>query len=175
MTIYFEDEAGIRSDHHSATTWTPRGVTPLLVKRGARFGLNMISAVNPRGQFRFMIVKGRVTSDTICTFIKRLMVGAKQPVILMMDGHPTHRSKKVSDCIASYKGKLRVYILPPYAPELNPDEFVWNHVKNHCIGRMGVRGPEDLKMKVLGILCHLQKSPHIIRGFFKTQYTCYAA
>lgn len=174
-TIYFEDEAGIRSDYHSGTTWAPRGVTPVVVQTGARFGLNMISAVSPRGQFRFMIVKGRVTSVTICEFIKRLMVGAKRPVILIMDGHPTHKAKKVSDCIASYKGKLRVYILPPYAPELNPDELVWNHVKNHCIGRMGVSGPEDLKMKVMGSLRHLQKSPHIIRGFFKTKYTCYAA
>jgi transposase len=89
---------------------------------GARFSLNMIGAISPRGELRFMVVKGSVASDQICEFLQRLMHNAPRPVFLIWDGHPTHKSKKVKDCINSYNGQLEVYTLPSYSPELNPAE-----------------------------------------------------
>ena len=60
--IYFADEAGIRSDYHAGTTWAPCGETPTVQATGRRFGLNMISAVSGRGDFRFMVYEGTVTA-----------------------------------------------------------------------------------------------------------------
>lgn len=122
--IYFEDESGIRSDFHSGRTWAPRGQTPVIEVTGARFSLNMIGAISPRGQLRFMVVKGTVVSDHICDFLRRLMHNAEGPVFLIWDGHPIHGSQKVMECIASYNGQLEVYRLPSYSPELNPAEQV---------------------------------------------------
>jgi transposase len=165
--IYFEDESGIRSDFHSGTTWAPRGQTPVIEVTGARFSLNMIGAISPRGHLRFMVVKGTVNSDHICDFLHRLMHNAKGPVFLIWDGHPIHKAKNVRECIESYNGQLEAYILPSYSPELNPAEQVWNNVKNHGIGRKKVFGPDQLKSLVLGRLRKLQKLPEIVASFFR--------
>lgn len=173
--IYFEDEAGIRSDFHSGTTWAPRGQTPVVCATGARFGLNMISAISPRGLMRFMVLEGKVNATVMCGFVDRLMQGARRPVFLILDGHPAHRAKKLRDHVQGYKGKLRLFFLPAYAPQLNPDELVWNQVKAHGVGRMTVSGPEELKMRATGCLRRLQKSPRKIRSFFQSPWTQYAA
>jgi transposase len=173
--IYFEDEAGVRSDFHSGTTWAPRGQTPVVSATGARFGLNMVSAISPRGLMRFMVLEGKVNAAVRCEFADRLMHGAKRPVFLILDGHPAHRARKFRDHLSSYDGRLQVFYLPAYAPQLNPDEFVWHEVKGHGLGRMTVSGPQELKMRATGCLRRLQKSPKKIRSFFQAPSTRYAA
>ena len=103
---------------------------------GARFGLNIISAVSPRGLMPFMLVQGRVNTDVLCQFIDRFMKGASCSVFLIFDGHPTHRAKKLLAYVESFQGKIRVFYLPAYAPQLNPAEQVWNVVKTHGAGRV---------------------------------------
>jgi transposase len=173
--IYFGDEAGVRSDFHAGTTWAPRGKTPIVRATGARFGLNMISAVSAKGLLRFMLVEGRVSATVICEFIQRLMKGATRPVFLILDGHPVHKAAVVRRCVQSFKGQIEVHHLPPYSPELNPDELVWNHVKNHTVGKSPALGPGHLRKKVIGSLRSLQKSPQIVQGFFREKHTAYAA
>jgi transposase len=165
-TIYFQDESGIRSDFHSGTTWGPKGHTPVIEVTGGRFSLNMVGAVDMRGQLRFMVVKGSVSAKHICDFLNKLMHNAEGPVFLIWDGHPTHRSRKVKECIASFDGRLEVYTLPSYSPELNPAEQVWNNVKHHGVGRKKVFGPDQLKSITIGKLRKLQKLPSVVRSFF---------
>ena len=165
-TTYFEDESGIRSDFHAGTTWAPKGKTPVVKVTGARFSTNMVAAISTRGHMRFMVNQGSVTADVLCDFLKRLMHNAQQPIFLIWDGHPTHKSKKVRECIESYEGKLEVYLLPSYSPELNPTEQVWRSVKNHGVGRKSVFGPDQLKSAVIGCLRRLQKIPKIVQSFF---------
>ena len=173
--IFFGDEAGIRSDYHRGTTWAPKGKTPVVETTGARFSVNMISAISAKGQMRFMTVEGTVTSARFVQFLERLMDGQKRPVFLIVDGHPVHRSKKVKEFVTNTAGKLRLFRLPSYSPDLNPDELVWNHVKRHRVGRMPVAGPDDLKKRVISALRSLQKSPAKIRGFFQAPSVRYAA
>ena len=78
-----------------------------------------------------------------------------------------HRSKAVKQFAESTGRRLRLCFLPGYAPELNPDEWVWKHVKHDRIGRAGVTSPDDLKAKALAALHRLQKLPHLVRGFFR--------
>jgi transposase len=172
--IYFGDEAGVRSDFHSGTTWGKRGQTPIVSSTGARFGLNMISAVSPRGQMRFMITKGRVNAKVFIEFLKRLLVNAPGPAFLIVDGHPTHKAKCVRKFVESQEGKLRLFLLPPYSPELNPDEYVWNDLKNNCIGRKALSSKEQLRKQVLSHLRKIQKMPALIISFFESPTTRYA-
>jgi transposase len=166
-TIYFQDESGIRSDFHSGTTWALKGQTPVVETTGARFGLNMMAAITPRGQMHFMLVHGRVNANRVCEFLKRLMHGHNKKVFLIWDGHPTHKAKKVKKCIESYDGRLEIFVLPSYSPDLNPIEQLWKHTKSNGVGRQSVSGPDQLKKSVISKLRSLQKLPAIIASFFR--------
>ena len=173
--IFFGDEAGVRSDHHAGTTWAPKGRTPVVSSTGARFGLNLISAVSAQGEFRFMVTKGRVGAGVFIEFLKRLIYNADRSIFLIVDGHPAHKAKMVQRYVASLEGKLRLFYLPSYSPELNPDERVWNDLKNNSIGRQMINDSEDLKRKVLSHLRSIQKSPDRVRSYFQNETTAYAA
>ncbi len=173
--IFFGDEAGVRSDHHAGTTWAKKGKTPIVSSTGARFGLNMISAVSAQGEFRFMVVKGRVASAQFIEFIKRLIQGTKRMIFLIVDGHPSHKSRKVANYIETIKKRFRLFFLPPYSPELNPDERVWNDLKNNGVGRQAISSPEQLHGAVISHLRFIQKSPDRVRGYFNNETTKYAA
>ncbi len=163
--IYFADEAGVRSDFHAGTTWAPCGKTPIVKATGRRFGLNLISAVSARGDFRFMVHEESVTAKVFREFLRRLMQGAQQPIILVVDGHPIHKAKLVKDYVAEQDGRLKLVYLPPYSPQLNPDEQVWGYVKP----RVAKQLPEnkiELKRLVVGALRHLQKLPDLVKSFF---------
>jgi transposase len=173
--IFFADEAGVRSDHHAGTTWATKGKTPVVSSTGARFGFNLISAISPRGALRFMVVEGSVGAATFIEFLKRLLVGATGPVYVIADGHPSHKAKMVKEWIARSEGKLKLFLLPGYSPELNPDELVWNNLKNHGLGRKPHATKEQLKRDAIAHLRKLQKLPEVIRSFFRKPSTIYAA
>jgi transposase len=165
-TVYFADEAGVRSDYHAGTTWAPVGKTPVVAATGDRFGVNLISAVSAKGALRFAAYEGNLNAVVFLDFCRRLLADATGPVFLVLDGHPVHRSNAVKQFAAASGGRLRLCFLPGYSPELNPDEWVWKHVKHDRIGRAGVAGPEDLRAKALAALHRLQKLPEVVRSFF---------
>jgi len=173
--IYFGDEAGVRSDHHAGTTWGIKGRTPIVSSTGARFGLNLISAVSAQGECRFMVTDGRVGAKVFIDFLRRLIYNAERPIFLIVDGHPAHKAKIVKKFLQEHEEKLRLFYLPPYSPELNPDERVWNDLKNNSIGRKVITSREDLKNEVISDLRSIQKSPDRIRGYFQNETTKYAA
>lgn len=173
--IFFGDEAGVRSDHHAGTTWAAKGKTPVVSSTGARFGFNMISAISPRGTLRFMVVEGKVGAATFIEFMKRLLVGASKPVYLIVDGHPSHKAKMVSSWVQAQEGRIQLFLLPGYSPELNPDELVWNSLKNHGLGRKPHADKEQMKRDAIAHLRKLQRLPQVVRSFFHKPSTCYAA
>ncbi len=172
-TLYFSDEAGVRSDFHAGTTWAPKGQTPVVPATGQRFGMNLISAISPRGDFRFMTVDGRMNAGRFIEFLKRLIHNAPRPVFLIVDRHPSHRARKVLEFVRSTEGRLRLFFLPPYAPDLNPDEHVWNHLKNHGVGKRAIRSREQFRGIVLSHMRSLQRLPDLIRGFFRDPHLRY--
>lgn len=173
--IFFGDEAGVRSDHHAGTTWATRGKTPVVSSTGARFGLNLISAVSAQGEFRFMVLRGRVGAGSFIEFIKRLLHGLPGRVFLIVDGHPAHKAKAVTRFTEAVKDRFRLFFLPPYSPELNPDEGVWNDLKNNAIGRQSLHSREHLHGAVISHLRFIQKSPDRVCSYFNHETTKYAA
>ena len=173
--VWFGDEAGVRSDAHSGTTWAPKGQTPIVSTTGARFGLKVISAVNRRGALRFMCVEGKVNADVFIEYLGRLVESAGHPVYLVVDGHPTHKAAKTRKFVESTKGRLKLFFLPGYSPDLNPDELVWNNLKSQGTGKRAITGPDQLKKLVLGHLRSMQKNADLVRSFYRTPSTEYAA
>lgn len=172
-TVFFADEAGIRSDYHAGTTWAPVGVTPVVKNTGQRYSVNMISAVTAKGALRFAVYEGTTNAATFIDFCKRLLHDAQGPVYLVVDGHPAHRATATKEFAASTGGRLKLFYLPGYSPELNPDEWVWKNVKHDRIGKTGVTSRQDLKAKAVGALRRLQKRPGLIRAFFADPHLRY--
>jgi len=172
-TIYFADEAGIRSDYHAGTTWSPVGQTPVVKNTGARFSVNMISAISAKGALRFAVYEGSTTAKAFINFCQRLLHDAPGPVYLIVDGHPAHRATATKRFAASTEGRLKLIFLPGYSPELNPDEWVWKNVKHDRIGKTGVTSKDDLKAKAVGALRRLQKRPRLVRAFFADPHLRY--
>jgi transposase len=171
--IFFADESGIRSDHHAGTTWSPVGQTPVVRATGARYGLNMLSAVNALGHFRFMIVDERVNASVFREFLRRLITGMDRKIFLIVDGHPVHKAKLVKDFVENNADRIELFFLPPYAPELNPDELAWAHVKPR-VAKATTQTKEELKAMVERVMHRLQKLPHIVAGFFHAPTCAYA-
>ena len=104
---------------------------------------------------------------------KRLLHDAPGPVYLIVDGHPAHRAKITTEFVASTQDRLKLFVLPGYSHELNPDEWVWKNVKHDRIGKAGVASEHDLKTKAIAALRRLQKLPALVRGFFADPHLRY--
>jgi len=174
--IYFGDAAHMRSDHHAGRTWGKKGETPVVLSTGARYRVSLISAVTSRGYMRFMIKKkGGVNADVFIAILRRLMIGSKNRIFLIVDRGPAHIAKKTKAFIASLGGQLRLFYLPPYSPDTNPDELVWKHLKADTVGRTSITSLDDFNEKVRSSMLALQRSPAKIRAFFQKPSLRYAA
>ena len=174
--IYFGDAASIRSDHHAGRTWGKKGQTPVVEATGARYSMSLISAITSRGHMRFMIKdRGGVNAEVFIEFLKRLLVGAENPIFLIVDRGPAHIAKKTRAFVENLNGKLRLFYLPPYSPDRNPDELVWKHLKADTVGRMVTTGKADFKSKVRSAMRSLQNNPEKIRSFYQKPSLKYAA
>jgi len=174
--IYFGDAAHMRSDHHAGRTWGKKGETPVVLSTGARYRMSLISAVTSRGHMRFMIKEtGGVNAEVFIEFLRRLMIGSKNRIFIIVDRGPAHVAKKTKAFVASLGGRLRLFYLPPYSPDKNPDELVWKHLKADTVGRTSITCFDDFKDKVRSSMLSLQRSPAKIRGFFQKPSLKYAA
>ena len=84
-----------------------------------------------------------------------------------------HRSKLVKEFVASTDGRLRLFVLPAYSPQLNPDEWVWKNVKHDRVGEARVSSKDELKAVAVRALRRLQRLPQLVRGFFQDPHLRY--
>jgi transposase len=174
--IYFADAAHMRSDHHAGRSWGKKGQTPVVATTGARYRMSLISAVTARGHMRFMIKeKGGVNAEVFIDFLKRLMIGSKNKIFLIVDRGPAHVAKKTKVFVAGLGGSLRLFYLPPYAPDTNPDELVWKHLKADTVGRTAIANLAEFRKNVKSSMLSLQRNPGKIRAFFHKPSLQYAA
>jgi len=171
--IFFLDEAGVRSDQVLGKTWAPKGKTPEVPTSGQRQSINAISAVTALGAFWFLVYAGKFNAVRFVQFLKSFMRGRKRPVFLVLDGHPSHKAKLVLDYVKSLSGRLELHFLPGYAPELNPDEFVWNYLKNEGVAKKPLKKGESLKNRVQNDLENIKRKPALIRSFFGAPSVAY--
>lgn len=171
--IYFGDEAALRSDHHAGTTWAPVGETPVVAATGDRTVVTMVSAVSQAGDIHFDVGTGRFASARFIDFLKKLLHDDGGHVFLVLDNSRVHKSKAVQEYVESTGGMLKLFFLPPYSPQLNPDEWVWNNVKTHRVGRSALMRGSELFSKAHNALTRLKENPHIVRGFFGDKNLAY--
>jgi len=172
--IHWGDEMGLRSDHQSGTTWGRKGQTPVVPVSGQRFSCNMISALSNRGTLRFMVYKEHFTAAVFIKFLERLVRGGDTKIYLIVDNHSVHCCRKVRDWLAKHSERIRLFYLPPYSPELNPDEYLNNDVKSNAVGRRRPVNRKELIANVRGYLSSTQRRPQIVKSYFRAPQVRYA-
>lgn len=172
--IFFLDEAGIRSDAPLQRTWSEKGKTPVVATSGQRQSINAISAVNARGAFWYTVFSGRFNATRFVGFLRQFLRTRRRPVFLVVDGHPSHRAKLVAGYVQSLKGRLELHFLPGYSPDLNPDEFVWNHLRHHGTSKIPLKKNESLRDRVENDLAAIKKQRRLVRAFFCAPSVAYA-
>lgn len=165
-TILFADEASVRTDYHAGTTWAPVGQTPVVTSSAVRHAVKMVSAVGQRGELSFQVHEGSMNAERFIEFLQSLVHDCDTPVFLVVDGSSVHKAKIVTQYVAGTKGGLELFFLPPYSPELNPDEWVNKNVKHDRIARAVPLTRDDLKAVAVEALERLKTCPGIVRGFF---------
>lgn len=173
--IYWGDEMGLRSDHATGRSYGRRGQTPVIPGTGLRFRCNMISSVTNRGRLNFMVFKKRFQAEVFLEFLRRLVRQAKGKVFLIVDRHPVHRSRKVKKWLERNVQHIRMFFLPSYSPELNPDELLNQDVKSNSVGRRRARNQQELLSNVRRYLRSRQRQPHMVRQYFYGKHVQYAA
>lgn len=173
--IYWGDESGIRSDHTVGRSFGRKGKTPVIPGTGQRFRCNMISAITNQGRLNFMVFTKRFRADVFLAFLKRLVKQSNGKVFMIVDGHPVHRSRAVKDWLEDNEDHLRMFFLPGYSPELNPDEMLNQDVKANAVGRKRPHVLSEMISNIRSFLRSRQKRPNIVRNYFMEKHVQYAA
>ncbi len=171
--IYFWDESGFRADTVHGKTWAPKGKTPVIDRPSQRQSISAASAVNAKGGFWFATYQGALNAELFIELLKKMMRVRSKPVHMVVDGLPAHKKANVRQYIESTKGKLTMHVLPGYAPDLNPDELVWSHVKRTGVARNPLHAGEKLEIKIDQQLREIKKNRALVRSFFETPSVAY--
>jgi transposase len=173
--IYWGDETGMRSDHQAGRSYAPKGQTPVIKKTGQRFSVNMVSALSNRGHLEFMLLAGSFNGEVFIDFLKRMIKYKQQKIYLIVDGHSAHKTKTVKKWVNKNKNKIALYYLPPYSPELNPDELLNQDIKTNVTGKKRPINKEQMKNNVTVFLTNRKNDKKQVRKYFHGQYVRYAA
>jgi transposase len=173
--IFWGDEMGLRSDHCAGRSYGKRGQTPVIPGTGKRFKCNMISAITNRGRLNFMIFRQRFSGDVFIEFMGRLIKQAEQKVFLIVDGHPVHRCSEVDEWVSARADRIKLFFLPGYSPELNPDELLNQDAKTNALGRKRPYNLMEMVKNLRSFLWSRQRTPHIVRNYFHAESVQYAA
>lgn len=173
--IFWLDEASIRSDDPLMRTWGLKGQTPTVRTSGQRQGINAISAISNSGGFWYQVYTERFNADVFIECLKDLIKNRKKPIFIIMDGHPVHKSKKVREFVKSLNGRLSIFVLPPYAPDLNPDELVWNYIRQTGTARTPLKKDESLWERTFIELELIAQDKELVKSFFRNESVSFAA
>ena len=173
--VHWCDQTGISSADHRGRGYAPQGRTPIARTQAARFSVSMISAVTNRGKLRFMVYRRGLKIATFIKFLRRLIRSTDQKVFLIVDNLQVHRSKKVREWVEQHHQDIELFFLPPYCPELNPDEYLNNTVKSQMRNQPAPRSQDELQGRLRSRMKSNQKRPHLIRKLFDHPSVKYAA
>jgi len=171
--VYFWDESGFRADAVHGKTWSKKGSTPVVQRPGQRQSISAASAVNSRGAFWYCTYQGGLNAELFVALLRQMMRHRTKPVHLVVDGLPAHKTALVKAYVEATNGMLTLHFLPGYAPELNPDELVWSHMKRTGVARAPLRRGESLREKIEEQLGKIKRMPGLVRSFFKTPAVAY--
>ena len=163
--IVFLDESGLSTRPTRVRTWALRGQTPLLQETFNWKSLSIIGGLALL-RFYFQIHKGSIKGPQVVEFLKHLQRHIPGKILILWDGASIHRSALVRNYIADTRGRITVERLPAYAPELNPVEYMWGHLKTHEIANLLVTQAWELSLEATAALRKMRRRPSIITACY---------
>lgn len=164
--LYFQDESNVSLTAFLGKTWAPCGETPHSRVTGRRGGVSAMSALNQRGHLVFRLHQKRIASAEIIAFLGQMLKHhPRRHLVVVMDQAPPHVSKITKAYIARQQ-RLHVFYLPPYSPDWNPDEQVWNHLKHHELNSHQAKTQQELDGLTCRKLTEMANRPRLLRGLF---------
>ena len=147
-------------------TWAPEGHTPVLQTSFNWKQLSVIAGIS-YWQFYFRLFPGTIKGPQIIEFLKALKHQIKRKLLIVWDGLGVHKSRLVREFVESLNGHIQVEFLPAYAPELNPVEYIWGHLKQHELANLCVHEFSELSPAARNRLRAMQRRPSLIVAFWK--------
>jgi transposase len=165
-TIVFIDESGLSERPTRVRGWAPRGETPVLQYH---FNWHQLSAMAGITFYRFYfrLFPGAIKGPQVIEFLHALGRQIRRKVLVIWDGLPAHRSQLVRDYLESLNGAIQLEYLPAYAPELNPTEYIWGHLKQHELGNFCARTFGELTRRARNRLRSMQRRPTLVTAFWQ--------
>jgi transposase len=174
-TILFGDETHMEPGNLQGRSYAPKGQTPTINVSGSRFKINIISTLSSMGEMRYMLYSSAMNCRLFIIFLGRLINGNKQMVFLIVDNLKVHHGKLVTQWLKEHQEQIRIFYLPAYSPELNPDEYLNNLMKQMFHSRQQPNTKEELTKTMQQILRNLQRDKNKIKNLFKHKNIKYAA
>jgi len=172
--IIFLDEAGFMTQPTVRRTWAPRGKTPILRQQGSRHKISAISGITRTpSQGRMGLVSQLLPADTNAHDADTidLLRAARQrfhrPLVVFWDGSNIHDKSHAVRSYLRRHPEIKTVKLPPYAPELNPDELVWGHVKYHTLSNYAPHDAEELRARLILEIAELATRADLLVAFLK--------
>jgi transposase len=146
-------------------TWAPRGQTPVLHETFNWKCLSLIGGL-ALWRFYFQIHAASIKSPQVVEFLRHLKRHVRGKMLILWDGAPIHRSALVKNYVASTKGRIVIQRLPAYAPELNPVEYMWGHLKTHEIANLIATKAWELSLEATAALRRMRRRRLIIAACY---------
>ena len=164
-TIVWVDESAFYLLPHVVRTWAPRGQTPHLVVKHTKDHLSAISGITLDGRLFLQVRERSYDSAAVVGFLRVLLRKVRGRIILIWDGSPIHRGQAVKDFLRRGAAKrLHLEQLPAYAPDLNPDEGVWNYVKRVELANVCCHDLHELQRRLIRARERLRHTRNILRA-----------
>lgn len=173
--IHWGDETGLCNDSYHGRSYAPRGQTPSIRLHPRCERVNLISSVTNQGKVRFMVYKNKMNSQTLITFMTRLIKDSDKKIFLILDNLKVHHSYVVADWLKEHKEEIELFFLPSYSPELNPDEYLNCDLKAGVHSGVPARTDKELKSKAISHLKKLQKLSGRVKKYFNHPKIAYAS
>jgi len=174
-TIYWGDEMSVKSGDVRGRGYAPRGKTPVVRGVKLKENISMVSAINNQGKVLWKTYDGAVDSEKFIGFMGQMIKYRRKKIFLIVDGASAHTSKTVKSWIEIHKKKIELYYLPPYSPDLNPDEHTNADVKYGVGSKHPKRDKESLRKATEEHMMMLNGSPERIKRYFLDPVISYAA
>lgn len=173
--ILWADEVGVAADHHPGCGYARAGERATMDVPGPHLRVNQISAIGNEGTVRFMTYKGSLNAAVFLMFLSRLIADASRKILLIVDGLQAHKTPEVQAWLATHREQMEIFYLPAYSPELNPVEYLNNHMKG-TVNEAGL--PENrptLQGRLESFMKQLAGMPSRVISYFLHPWTLYAA
>jgi transposase len=165
--LVFVDESGFYLLPGKVRTYAPEGHTPVLHEWQTRDHLSVMGGVTPAGKLYTLVRQESLNGLHTIEFLKHLVRHVGRRLLVIWDGSPIHRRAAVKEFLTSSAGcGIHVERLPPYAPDLNPVEGVWQHLKHVEMRNQTSLDLEDLHLELHLAIGRLRQKPHLIRSCF---------